>query len=105
MPNILRSNEGKVVFEQDGACGVEKNSALVVLTLQPKSRIEAHTLPVPATFFVIRGSGILTLSDENIKLFEGDLVAVDPGCERAWHNPGDQPLQVLVIKSAAAQSA
>ncbi len=105
MTRILRTNEGKVVFEKDGARGVEKNSVLVVLTLQPNSRIEAHTLPVPATFFVVRGAGVLTLSTESITLLEGDLIAVDPGSERAWHNPGDQPLQVLVIKSAAAKSA
>ena len=104
MIQILRKNEGKIVFKQDGALGVEKNPALVVLTLQPKCRIEAHTLPVPATFFVVKGSGVLTLSDENITLFEGDLIAADPGCERAWHNVGDQPLQVLVIKSAAVKS-
>jgi quercetin dioxygenase-like cupin family protein len=105
VPRILRSNEGKVVFEQDGARGVEKNPDLVVLTLQPKSRIGAHTLPVPATFFVIRGTVFLTLSTENITLFKGDLIAVDPGQERAWDNLSDQPLQVLVIKSAAASSA
>ncbi|HDQ44885.1 MAG TPA: cupin domain-containing protein [bacterium] len=95
---ILRKDEGTVIFRKDGATGIEKTPALVVLKIRPGCGIAPHALPVQAVFYILRGTGVMTLGGEKVTLSAGDLAAAEPGVERAWENPGRHPLEILAIK-------
>ena len=100
---VVRQNEGKKIFDKEGATGIrkilQKSLEVVELHINPGGEIASHSMPMPVTFFVIEGQGVLTLSGKSITLSDGDLVTADPDENRAWGNPGDSMLRVLVIKS------
>jgi quercetin dioxygenase-like cupin family protein len=97
-----RRTNGEVILDHDGAkgrkIGTENGCEYVHLTLQGGSTITAHHLDFPVTFYVLDGSGILTLDGNSDRIEPGDLVEVDAGALREWVNPGTEPFSCLVIK-------
>jgi mannose-6-phosphate isomerase-like protein (cupin superfamily) len=50
-------------------------------------------------YFVLRGSGIITLDNEDHALGEHDTVRIPPGVRHIWRNPHEEPLEYLWILS------
>ena len=99
---IHRRSDGETILERDGARGRrigEKNGCEYVhLTLQSGCTVAPHRLDFPVTFYVLTGSGIVTLDGNPDEVEAGDLVEVDGGAFREWSNPGAEPFSCLVIK-------
>jgi mannose-6-phosphate isomerase-like protein (cupin superfamily) len=71
---------------------------LVHLTLQPGEGMEPHVQPMDVVFFVVEGSGSLTIGEELLEINANTTVHVKAGISRAWTNTGNQPLKILVNK-------
>ena len=76
----------------------EKPVELVHLRLKPGEKLAEHKNPVDVIFFVIEGSGILTINGEPKKLNTTDTLKVTSDINRGWENNSNKDLKILVIK-------
>jgi len=72
---------------------------VIRLHLVPGASMEKHINEWRIVFFVLRGTGSLDVEGNLYELKEEQSIAVEAGKERLWSNPGDQPLELLVIKT------
>jgi len=101
---IYNIETGETVYEQDGCKGVRlyesDGNEYVHLSLAPGGEIPEHSLPLAVSFYVLRGSGVCTVSGNPVSASEGDMLECPPNELRGWKNTSDEPLEVLVIKRA-----
>ena len=102
---IHNIEKGETVYDQDGCQGVRLYEAgdneYVHLSIKPGSEIPEHSLPLAVSFYVLKGSGICTVSGNSFSAAEGDMLECPPGEPRGWRNASAESLEVLVIKRAA----
>lgn len=55
----------------------------------------AHSRDGTELFFIVRGQGVLRLSQAEHQVRPGDVIVVSPGQEHAFINDGEQPLTML----------
>ena len=75
------------------------NQEVIRLHLAPGASMENHINEWRIIFFVIRGAGSLDVEGTVYELHEEQSIAVKSGKKRFWSNRGDQPLELLVMKS------
>jgi len=75
------------------------NLELIRLHLSPGASIENHTNEWRIVFHVLRGKGTLDVEGSTYTLGEEQSIAVEAGKHRFWSNPGQQVLELLVIKT------
>ncbi len=75
------------------------NHEIVRLDLKPGEAIEKHANDWRIVFFVLEGTGTLTVEDQSFELDAHQLMAIQPGLLREWKNGGDQNLKLLAIKT------
>ncbi len=96
---------GETVYEQDGCRGIRlyesDGNEYVHLSLDPGGEIPEHSLPLAVSFYVLKGSGICTVSGNPFSASEGDMLECPPNELRGWKNASDVPFEVLVIKREA----
>ncbi len=90
-PQVPFRFDGKILYSSPGY-------ELVHLTLHSGEQMEMHVQPFDVVFFVISGSGVLKIGKETIEIGENTMVSVNKGVERAWSNPGQMDLKILVNK-------
>jgi len=95
-------NNKKEVLKTDKANGnllaSTNSNDIVELFIDHDGLIPAHALPIDVTFYVIKGSGAITIDNETIAARQGDVIEVKRGLERSWHNQSTESLKLLVIK-------
>ncbi|MEN8229598.1 MAG: cupin domain-containing protein [Bacteroidota bacterium] len=72
---------------------------IIRLDLKPGERIEKHSNDWRIIFYVLEGSGQLTIEEEQISMTAHQTIAVAPDLLREWQNDGDRVLKLLVIKT------
>ncbi len=93
------SNSPKVPFDLDGYILHSENQVeLVHLLLKPGENLAEHKNPFDVIFFVIQGSGVLTVENDSRELNANDTTKITSDKNRSWKNTGDQDLRILVIK-------
>lgn len=90
-PQVPFRFDGRILYTSPGY-------ELVHLTLHPGEQMEMHIQPFDVVFFVISGSGVLKIDKETVEIEENTIVSVSQGVERAWSNPGQLDLKILVNK-------
>lgn len=93
------NNSPKVPFDLD-ACILhsENQIELVHLLLKSGENLEDHKNPFDVIFFVIEGSGILSIEGDEFHLKANDVTKVTSEKMRGWKNTSNQDLRLLVIK-------
>lgn len=93
------SNSPKVPFNLDGhILFSEKPVELVHLLLKPGEKLESHKNPFDVVFFVIEGSGLLTINEEKQQLGSSDTIKIKSEHMRGWENNTNADFRLLVIK-------
>jgi len=93
------SNSPKVPFNLEGyILHSEKNIELIHLLLKPNEKLEKHSNPFDVIFFVIEGTGILTVESDKFILKATDVIKVLSEKNRGWENNSNIDLKLLVIK-------
>lgn len=99
---ITHAEQQELIFNANGAKGFRLGRChgceYVMLKLVEGGEIAAHELPMPVTFYVLRGSGVLVHKGEYFNVHAGALIEVEPGAIRGWKNSSIEELHVLVIK-------
>jgi quercetin dioxygenase-like cupin family protein len=104
MYNLIKDNSSsaKLPLEQDAWILFKfPNLELIRLHLEPGSSMENHTNDWRIVFHVLRGEGTLVVEESKLTLGEQQSIAVEAGKRRFWSNPGNQDLELLVIKTPA----
>jgi len=75
------------------------NHEIIRLDLKPGEDIEKHVNDWRIIFYVLEGSGRITVDEEDIFIKAHQTIAVESGRQRAWQNDSDCTLKLLVIKT------
>lgn len=63
----IRGFETKQIVHHDHA-------TIKLIILKPNDQIPNHQVPVEVTFFIVKGTGTITIGDESFKVLENDAV-------------------------------
>ena len=97
---INTENSTKLPIDQDAWLLFRfDNQEVIRLHLALGASMENHINEWRIIFFVLRGSGSLDVEGRVYELKEEQSIAVEAGKKRFWSNKGDQPLELLVMKS------
>ena len=76
---------------------------IIRLDLKPGEIVDKHANEWRIIFYILEGSGGLTIVDEEITVAPHQVIAVEPGIMREWQNIGDRVLKLLVIKTRVTE--
>lgn len=76
----------------------DKTIEIIHLVLSKGEVIENHVNPVDVVFYVLNGTGRLTVEGQQESLLSHALIKVEAGKQRKWENNGFTELRMLVIK-------
>ena len=74
---------------------------LAIASLKPGKEIEAHVDPMEEIYFVLSGSGEMSVDEEAREVKPGDAVWVPTGSSHALLNNGEEDCVILVVASPA----
>ena len=99
---IFRYNSAMKILEQKGQLGLSlmrlHDVELVDLKIDSGVEISEHSLPFSVIFYVVGGSGVLTIGSQGVELGKGDSALVNACENRIWKNSGREELHLLVVK-------
>lgn len=72
---------------------------VVHLELKPGDKIIKHAAPVDVFFFVIEGSGIVEIGEEQAEVSAGTLIDSPANITHGWKNNSNKNLRILVTKT------
>ena len=75
-----------------------ENALVVHLQLEPGESLKPHITPVDVFFYVLEGTGVVSVGKEKLEVSEGTLVESPKDIVHCWYNESDKPLRVLVNK-------
>jgi mannose-6-phosphate isomerase-like protein (cupin superfamily) len=93
-PRVPFNFDGRILYKS-------QQYELIHLTLQSGETMEPHVQPMDVVFFVVEGLGSLTVGDAILEVQENTTVHIPAGVQRAWKNPGNHTLRILVNKLIA----
>lgn len=95
--NITNSEKLDVGFD---AWKIQENekTALIRISLKPGAFVEPHINEYSVIFYILSGSGDLTIDDEIFSLVANDSIKVPAGAMRSWTVNSTNDLQLLVVK-------
>ena len=77
----------------------DSNHAIVThILLQPGEQLKRHITPVDAIFYVLEGTGIVEIGDEQLEVTQDTLIDSPAKIPHCWYNKSNKVLRVLVTK-------
>jgi quercetin dioxygenase-like cupin family protein len=77
---------------------VRADCELIHLTLKPGETLEVHTNPFDVAFYVLAGTGELSVGNDTRTVAADTVIEIPAGEMRGWKNMSDADLRVLVVK-------
>ncbi len=74
---------------------------LAIARLEPGRKIEPHIDPMEEIYFVVKGSGLMQVDDEERQVGEGDATWIPTGAQHSLLNNGQEDCIILVVASPA----
>ena len=74
------------------------HAVAVHITLQPGESLKLHKTPVDVFFYVLEGTGIVRIGDEEEEVGPDRLVDSPAAIPHLWRNETDTVFRVLVVK-------
>jgi quercetin dioxygenase-like cupin family protein len=71
---------------------------MIHILLKPGQQVPPHDNPDDVLFYVLEGTGKLTVAEQCQQLGADQLVAIPTGVRRGWANNSERPLRLLVVK-------
>lgn len=72
---------------------------LATARLEPGKEIESHVDPMEEIYFVLSGTGLMRLDDEEQQVTPGDAIWIPVGSSHSLLNNGTEPCVILVVAS------
>jgi quercetin dioxygenase-like cupin family protein len=78
---------------------LDSSSFLIMnLLLKPGEAVEKHDMPDDAFFYVVKGSGVIEIGEEQTNAGETDIVFSPKNTPRGLHASPDQVFHVLIVR-------
>lgn len=77
---------------------VSDNTVAVEMRLQPGGSIPEHSTPEFVFFYILEGSGTLTIGGESADVYKGMVATCPSDVNKSLSNNSDELLKVLVVK-------
>lgn len=77
---------------------MEEAVNVVELTVKPHRTVAEHQTPVDVFFYVLEGSGTVSVGGNEDELVTGDLVFSPANVPHGLRNPYDEGFRLLVVK-------
>ncbi len=71
----------------------------VHITLKPGESLRRHITPVDVFFYVLTGTGIVEIGEEQKEVKKDSLIESPANVVHCWYNKSNDPLKVLVVKT------
>ncbi|MCD4832347.1 MAG: cupin domain-containing protein [Bacteroidales bacterium] len=68
------------------------------ILLQPGEQLKKHITPVDAIFYVLEGTGIVEVGDEQLEVTKDTLIDSPAKIPHCWYNKSNEILRILVTK-------
>lgn len=78
---------------------LEEIGFLAIARLEPGNRIESHVDPMEEIYFVLSGTGVMGVDDEEKQVHPGDATWIPVGSSHSLVNNGAEPCVILVVAS------
>ena len=99
---IIKISETESFYNQPGITGKNFYESpkldVVHLELEPGRSLEPHPMPMTVLFYVLEGTGVLTVDGKKYKLSQDRGLECPKGLLRFWSNESKEKLRVLVLK-------
>lgn len=76
-----------------------ENAQVIILTLQPNEQLKRHITPVDVFFYVLEGTGIVEVGDEQNQVTKDTIIHSPAKIVHCWYNKSDKPLRIMVAKT------
>jgi quercetin dioxygenase-like cupin family protein len=76
-----------------------KDAQVVHITFKPGESLKRHITPVDVFFYVLEGTGIVEIGDEQEEVTKDMLIESPANIVHCWYNRSDTILRVLVVKT------
>jgi len=97
--DIARLPVGKNPHHVDVRMAYDTEHAVaVVIALQPGEELKKHITPVDVFFYVLEGTGVVEIGDEQGEVGKDMLVESPATIPHRWFNRSDALFRVLVVK-------
>lgn len=73
---------------------------LAIARLEPGKKIETHVDPMEEIYFVLNGTGLMCVDEEEQQVNPGDATWIPTGSSHSLENNGTQVLVILVSASS-----
>jgi mannose-6-phosphate isomerase-like protein (cupin superfamily) len=90
-PEVKDNPNGRILYTSE-------NVEMVHLTMKQGETMEKHSQPFDVVFFVLHGTGVLEVKNDQILVQQNTCIHVTKGASRRWRNNGSTDLKILVIK-------
>lgn len=101
--NIFRVSNAPAAMDSGGVVGkklyARKELAIVHMDLEPGASVAPHATPFDTQFYVLEGSGEITVGDETLAVRADTLVESPEGLSHGVRNTGSGQMRVLVFKT------
>lgn len=89
------TTERVLIGRNNGAVHLEISEVIVA----SRAEVPGHRHPFEESFYVLSGSGVVTIGTTAYSVTADDFGLVPLGAPQAWANPTDEPLQLLRVRS------
>jgi mannose-6-phosphate isomerase-like protein (cupin superfamily) len=72
---------------------------LAIAQLEPGKELESHIDPMEEIYFVLNGTGVMRVDDEEQQVNPGDATWIPVGSAHSLFNNGTEPCVILVVAS------
>jgi len=83
--------ESKIMYDTE-------NATVTHLTLHPGEQLKRHITPVDVFFYVLEGTGIVEIGNEQKQVSSDTLIDSPKNIPHCWYNKSDKILRFLVVK-------
>lgn len=81
-----------------------EHAQVIHITLQPGEALKKHVTPVDVFFYVLEGTGIVEIGDEQQQAGPDTLVDSPAKIPHRWRNEGTEVCRIMVVKTPRPQA-
>jgi len=75
-----------------------EHAIMTHILLNPGEQLKRHITPVDAIFYVLEGTGVVEIGDEQLEVTKYTLIESPAKIPHCWYNKSNSVLSVLVTK-------
>ncbi|MFP4415967.1 MAG: cupin domain-containing protein [Chitinispirillaceae bacterium] len=80
------------------------HAQVILISLQPGESLKKHVTPVDVFFYILQGTGVVEIGDEQQEVGPETLVDSPAKIPHRWRNEGTEVCRIMVVKTPRPQA-